>query len=264
MLVDDADGTPRARPPAPRATSLGSTLAKPTRPASVSTSTSGSSQSIPREPLRTTIAPAASNAAATSSAPTETAAASPGTKTFVGRSSPALRQRVDALTRQPAVQAAVERARTDRARSCRGRRPRRPPRPAPRSPARPRVSAYSASAPDRLAGLASTERDGVGGGRARCGSPCRSVTTPCTSATERFSTSAIASTSSRATWPSSSITSWSTGISAPRSERCCVAMARTSATRSVSGPDGQGRHFRQLRSRFRARVREAIVTSISA
>ena len=74
---------------------------------------------------------------------------------------------------------------------------------------------------------------------ARCGSPCRSVTTPCTSATERFSTSAIASTSSRATWPSSSTTSWSTGIRAPRSARCCVAMARTSATRSVVG---RGRH----------------------
>ena len=34
---------------------------------------------MPREPLRTTWAPAASKAAATSSAPTETAAASPGT-----------------------------------------------------------------------------------------------------------------------------------------------------------------------------------------
>src|SRR5690348_8635296 len=33
--------------------------------------------------------------------------------------------------------------------------------------------------------------------------------------------------------PSSAITSWSTGISGPRSARCWVAMARTSATRSV-------------------------------
>ena len=81
MLVDHADerrwcvAVEHSRVDVGRA----STFAKPTRPRSVSTSTSGSSQSIPREPLRTTRAPAASQAAATSSAPTEIAAASPGT-----------------------------------------------------------------------------------------------------------------------------------------------------------------------------------------
>ena len=150
-------------------------------------------------------APAASKAAATSSAPTETAAASPGTKTLVveAPSSPPLRQRVDAIARQPAVQTAVEGAgRAERAvaeaedlvdldvgararrpgRASRRTTPRRRPTGTPRRGRAPRCARPAA----------------------RCGSPCRSVTTPCTSATDRFSTSAIASTSSRAMWPSSS------------------------------------------------------------
>ena len=64
-------------------TSPAATFPKPTLPAEVATSTSGSSHSMPREPLRTVLTPAASKAAATSSAPTETAAASPGTYTVV-------------------------------------------------------------------------------------------------------------------------------------------------------------------------------------
>src|SRR3954454_15932164 len=63
---------------------------------------------MPREPLRTTGTPASSNAAATSSAPTETAAASPGTKTLTAPSPPLLREGVDAFARQPAVQPTVD------------------------------------------------------------------------------------------------------------------------------------------------------------
>ena len=63
----------------------GETFAYPTRPAAVSTSTSGSSQSIPREPLRTTVtsrpalAACSEIACATSLAPIDSAAESRGT-----------------------------------------------------------------------------------------------------------------------------------------------------------------------------------------
>ena len=86
VLVDDADAAlgvveraveqaARPRPPV--------MLPYPTRPRSVSTSTSGSSHSIPREPLRRTVTPAAAMASATASAPRATAAASHGTQAVV-------------------------------------------------------------------------------------------------------------------------------------------------------------------------------------
>ena len=63
--------------------SISSTDTSPyaTRPFSVSTSTIGSNHSAPREPLRIIVAPVTlcAIAAATSSAPTEIAALSPGT-----------------------------------------------------------------------------------------------------------------------------------------------------------------------------------------
>ena len=103
---------------------------------------------MPREPLRTTRAPAASKAAATSSAPTETAAASPGTKTG-GRgavtatppSGQSIRSRDSRPCRRPSRVPDGPRAQLPRQKTSSTSTS------APSSPARARVSAYNASAP---------------------------------------------------------------------------------------------------------------------
>ena len=173
VLVDDADAA-RGRRSSRRPTRTGrrrrraSTLAKPTRPASVSTSTSGSSQSMPRDPLRTTLR----------------AGRLEGGGDLVG----ADRDRGGvAGDEDPAGRASTPRPPSARRAARADSRPCRRPSSVPDGPSaqlpRQNTSSTSTSAPrspaaaarlgvqrlgtDRLAGLAAAERDGVRGGR--CG-----------------------------------------------------------------------------------------------